>query len=56
MFFKALTVLLSFAGVVTPLPHAKRADSDEVKLYAYGTGISGLQVYGAPNGMIFSDS
>lgn len=52
MFFKTLTVILSLAGAVTPYPStsAKRADTTGLKLYAYGTGISGLEVYGGDDG------
>lgn len=49
MFLKTLTVLLSLAGAVTPYPSAKRADG-EIKIYAYGTNISGLQLYGGNDG------
>lgn len=50
MFFKTFTVLLALAGAVTPYPsNVKRAD-DEIKIYAYGSGISGLQVYGGTDG------
>lgn len=50
MFFKTLTVLLSLAGAVTPYPSSAKRDSSDLKLYAYGTGISGLQVYGGDDG------
>lgn len=50
MFLKAVTVLLSLAGAVTAYPAEKRTD-DAIKIYAYGTGISGLQVYGGSDGM-----
>lgn len=51
MFFKTFAALLALAGAVTPYPSsAKRADDDEIKIYAYGSGISGLQVYGGTDG------
>lgn len=51
MFLQTLTVLLSLVGAVTPYPSsAKRADTTGLKLYAYGTGISGLEVYGGDDG------
>lgn len=51
MFVHTLTVLLSLAGAVTPFPTTvKRADVVETQLYAYGTGISGLQIYGGTDG------
>lgn len=49
MFLKAFTLLLSLAGAVTAFPAEKRTD-DAIKIYAYGTGISGLQVYGGQDG------
>lgn len=48
MFSKTLTLVLSLASAVTPYPSAKRDDSMDV--YAYGTGISGLTVYGGSDG------
>lgn len=53
MLFQTLTVVLSLVGAVTPYPAAgseKRADTTDLQLYAYGTGISGLQVYGGDDG------
>lgn len=49
MLFKAFALVLSLVGAVTPYPGVKR--TDEIKIYAYGTGISGLQVYGGIDGM-----
>lgn len=51
MLFNTLTLILSLAGAVAPFPtlHTKRADSD-IDLYAYGTGISGLQLWGSADG------
>lgn len=47
MFFKTLTLMLSLATAVTP----RSVKRDEgTKLYAYGKGISGLEVYAGLNG------
>lgn len=57
MFFKILVVALSFVGAVTPYPSVKRdSDTDDIKIYAYGSGISGLQVYGGPDGMSIAEN
>lgn len=53
MFFKSLTLLLSLATAVTPRS-VKRDDDESTKLYAYGTGISGLQVYAGVDGKLQS--
>lgn len=47
MFFKTLTLVLSLATAVTPRS-VKRDDS--TKLYAYGKGISGFEVFAGLNG------
>lgn len=47
MFFKTLTLMLSLATAVTPRS-VKRDES--TKLYAYGKGISGFEVYAGLNG------
>lgn len=47
MFFKTLTLVLSLATAVTP----RSVKRDEgTKLYAYGKGISGFEVYAGLNG------
>lgn len=49
MFLHTLTVLLSLAGAVTPYPSPtnveREATTTGLKLYGYGSGISGLEVY-----------
>lgn len=54
MLFKTFAAVLALAGVVTPYPSAKRdeVDTDDIKIYAYGSGISGLQVYGGSDGRL----
>lgn len=51
MFFKTLTLVLSLATAVTPR-FVKRDES--TKLYAYGKGISGFEVYAGLNGKFWS--
>ncbi|KAF3761943.1 hypothetical protein M406DRAFT_333989 [Cryphonectria parasitica EP155] len=53
MFTNTLTALLAFAGAVTAYPSAKRATDNEVRIYAYGTGISGMQIYRGTDGMAY---
>ncbi|KAI3398721.1 hypothetical protein diail_8760 [Diaporthe ilicicola] len=48
MFFKTFTLLLSLATAVTP--RSVKRDDESTKLYAYGQGISGLQVYAGLDG------
>lgn len=52
MFFKTFTAVLALVGAVMSHPSAKRdeIDTDDIKIYAYGSGISGLQVYGGTDG------
>ncbi|KAJ4393478.1 hypothetical protein N0V93_002690 [Gnomoniopsis smithogilvyi] len=52
MFLNTLTLVLSLAGAVTPLPTHKRATGD-IDLYAYGTGISGLELWGGSDGKAY---
>ncbi|KAG6361033.1 hypothetical protein INS49_009252 [Diaporthe citri] len=50
MFFKTLTLMLSLATAVTPR-FVKRDEG--TKLYAYGKGISGFEVYAGLNGTAY---
>lgn len=51
MLFQTLTVLLSLVGAVISYPtSSEERDTTKLKLYAYGTNISGMQVYGGDDG------
>lgn len=54
MLANTLVALLFLAAGITAYPSTiKREDTiddGEIQLYAYGAGISGLQVYGGPDG------
>lgn len=59
MLANTVVALLSLAAGITALPSSttKRQTTDnEIKLYAYGTGISGMEIYGGPDGMFVTKS
>lgn len=49
MLLNTLTLVLSLTGAVTSLPTTKRATGD-IDLYAYGSGISGLELWAGSDG------
>lgn len=56
MFFKTLTLVLSLASAVTAYPGVKRESETQTGIYAYGSHISGLTVYGGSDGSLYVSS
>ena len=48
-FSRFISVLPIVAGVASAIPYSKRAGTEDVTIYAYGTNISGLALYSGNN-------
>ena len=48
-FSRFISVLPIVAGVTSAIPYSKRAGTEDVTIYAYGTNISGLALYSGNN-------
>ncbi|KAG4443421.1 hypothetical protein IFR05_001100 [Cadophora sp. M221] len=48
-FSRFVSVLPLVAGLASAAPHSKRADTEDITIYAYGTNISGLALYSGNN-------
>ncbi|KAH7403703.1 hypothetical protein BKA64DRAFT_744256 [Cadophora sp. MPI-SDFR-AT-0126] len=53
-FSRFISLLPAIAGLASAIPHSKRADTEDITIYAYGTNISGLAIYaGSTDGLAY---